>query len=216
MLNGTKDIPMVGKHNWGCRCKKTKCLKKYCECFHANVFCSKNCKCVNCKNSEDYVEHVALSGSHDNNSTVCNNSKGCEKSIVVSGGDNSNTNIIKNFEGSEEQKAISNGDHGEANIYKHAEVCQEEMVLNSWENYYRKMCIKQASAVISAAVGLSGPSILQASRKRKLQEFLDSNYKDHSIQRLANHQKVFNSLHPVSNTLHFIWLMRTYLSFLFH
>ncbi|XP_024036841.1 protein tesmin/TSO1-like CXC 6 [Citrus clementina] len=172
------DTPKVGKHNWGCRCKKTKCLKKYCECFHAKVFCSKNCKCVNCKNSEDYVEHETLSGRPYNNSKICNNSEGYENSIVVSGGDNSNTNISKNFEGSEEQKAISSGNHGEANIYKHD------------ENYFRKMCIKQANAAISAAVGLSGPSILQASRKRKLQKILDSNYEDLSIQRLSNHQKV--------------------------
>lgn len=29
----------------GCKCKKTKCLKKYCECFNSGTKCGKFCKC---------------------------------------------------------------------------------------------------------------------------------------------------------------------------
>jgi len=32
-----------------CNCKRSKCLKLYCECFSANVLC-KNCKCLDCEN----------------------------------------------------------------------------------------------------------------------------------------------------------------------
>ena len=37
-------------HLNGCHCKKSACLKKYCECFGAKVFCGSKCRCSNCKN----------------------------------------------------------------------------------------------------------------------------------------------------------------------
>ncbi|MCA6492728.1 MAG: TCR domain-containing protein [Chitinophagaceae bacterium] len=35
----------------GCTCKRSNCMKKYCECFQAGEFCDANCKCVECFNS---------------------------------------------------------------------------------------------------------------------------------------------------------------------
>jgi len=35
-----------------CHCKKSKCIKKYCECFEAGERCSDGCCCLNCSNKE--------------------------------------------------------------------------------------------------------------------------------------------------------------------
>ena len=41
----------IAVHRNGCRCRKSKCLKKYCECFQARVPCSESCTCLNCCNT---------------------------------------------------------------------------------------------------------------------------------------------------------------------
>lgn len=38
-------------HKSGCKCRKSMCLKKYCECFEASLPCSSTCTCVDCHNT---------------------------------------------------------------------------------------------------------------------------------------------------------------------
>ncbi|KAL4133743.1 hypothetical protein PRIC2_004060 [Phytophthora ramorum] len=42
----------------GCRCKKSKCLKKYCDCFQNGIACTSHCRCMDCSNhSESTAAH---------------------------------------------------------------------------------------------------------------------------------------------------------------
>ena len=42
------------KRSWTCKCKNSFCLKKYCDCYQNNKFCTSKCKCINCKNVNIY------------------------------------------------------------------------------------------------------------------------------------------------------------------
>ncbi|KAF8035936.1 hypothetical protein BT93_C1839 [Corymbia citriodora subsp. variegata] len=65
--DGVWSTPASARHKRGCNCKKSMCLKKYCECYQANVGCSDNCRCEGCKNvygtKEDFCVTREVTGS---------------------------------------------------------------------------------------------------------------------------------------------------------
>ncbi|KAL1151081.1 hypothetical protein V6Z11_A09G016800 [Gossypium hirsutum] len=41
-----------------CNCRRSRCLKLYCECFAAGIYCEDCCACENCVNKPDYEDIV--------------------------------------------------------------------------------------------------------------------------------------------------------------
>jgi len=64
-----------------CSCNKTKCIKKYCECFANNKSCT-NCLCSDCRNKDIFCEKSEFNTEKQKNKeiVVCTCSKsGCNK-----------------------------------------------------------------------------------------------------------------------------------------
>ena len=77
----------IDMNNLSCFCKKSNCLKKYCECYQMGMKCSLNCKCIDCRNRINYEKKL-----FEINYDDCQN-----RDRYFSFDDNDNKNNIKNF-----------------------------------------------------------------------------------------------------------------------
>lgn len=59
-IGKSKDVEGNRRHTKGCNCKRSGCLKNYCECYEAKIMCSEFCKCIGCKNFEESPERKTL------------------------------------------------------------------------------------------------------------------------------------------------------------
>ncbi|KAK2637777.1 hypothetical protein Ddye_025572 [Dipteronia dyeriana] len=76
----TNKTPASARHKRGCNCRRSSCLKKYCECFQGGVGCSVSCRCEGCQNAfgrkdgseetEYKVEESEASEKNDSSDTI--------------------------------------------------------------------------------------------------------------------------------------------------
>ncbi|XP_030543477.1 CRC domain-containing protein TSO1-like [Rhodamnia argentea] len=75
--------PASARHKRGCNCKKSSCLKKYCECYQGGVGCSFNCRCEGCKNTFGRKDGSTLTGVETE--VIEEEKENFEKSVVNQG-----------------------------------------------------------------------------------------------------------------------------------
>jgi hypothetical protein len=99
-------------NNITCNCKKSNCLKNYCECFQFGLKCTYSCGCVDCKNRNLFEKKLFFveNNCEKKNTNQNINSNNIQKNSISS---NNNNNLIKL---QEEESNINNVNNNKSNI----------------------------------------------------------------------------------------------------
>uniref|UniRef100_A0A2N9F508 CRC domain-containing protein n=1 Tax=Fagus sylvatica TaxID=28930 RepID=A0A2N9F508_FAGSY len=87
-IGDESSTPASARHKRGCNCKKSNCLKKYCECYQGGVGCSIGCRCEGCKNAfgrKDGSAPLGTEAEQEEETEACENStvdKALQKSDI--------------------------------------------------------------------------------------------------------------------------------------
>ena len=85
-IKNDSNIAPIPNSRIHCTCKKTKCVKKYCECFSSGNLCY-NCKCENCENKPYFLENKNNLGKkeEENNNEIIdlNEEENEEKKLII-------------------------------------------------------------------------------------------------------------------------------------
>ena len=94
-------------NNVTCNCKKSNCLKNYCECFQLGMKCTYNCRCIDCKNRNlfekklFYVENKTSNKENDKNNIIKEQTKQNDNNVIMNKEIDKNLNITNEKQGND-------------------------------------------------------------------------------------------------------------------
>ncbi|CAL5361347.1 unnamed protein product [Camellia sinensis] len=176
-----------------CKCKQSRCLKLYCECFASGTYCN-GCSCINCQNNveNEAAREIAME------STLERNPNAFKPKIIANSPHRTNDNEdeAKSTLPVVKHKGCHCKKSGCLKRYccKNFRKCEERLALSNGSNTKSTAFIKQTNSAITDAVGFSGYRFSQKPRKRKyLDSFLGSNREGPPICRFTQDQQVVGS-----------------------
>ena len=118
-------------NNITCNCKKSNCLKNYCECFQFGLKCTYSCNCVDCKNRNLFEKKLFFVENNCDNKKTSSQSN--DNNIINIAKNNISNNLIK----LQEEETNNNNkilDNNNNNIDNRNKINNPQFIVNKKEN----------------------------------------------------------------------------------